>query len=101
MDFVEYCKKNIFEPLGMHNTYWRLEAIGNNTIAQLYENYSVIEHYTFTDYPNGGLRSTAEDMSYFLQAFANSGVSRKYQLLQPQTVKEMLTLQIPKLSDDT
>ncbi len=100
MSFNEYCKKYIFEPLGMDSTYWRLDEISSKIIVQPYEGTKSIEHYTFTDYPNGGLRSTVTDMSYFLQAFAHDGVSRNYQLLKPQTIKQILTLQVPKISED-
>ena len=68
VDFNTYCKQNIFNPLGMSNTYWRLDEI-TQTIVQPYDydegEYEAIEHYTFTDYPNGGLRSTGEDMFKF------------------------------------
>lgn len=103
MDFSNYCKENIFNPLGMTNTAWHLKDI-NQFIVQPYDYYSgqyeMIEHYTFTDYPNGGLRSTAIDMFKFLSAFVQDGQSNNYQLLKQSTIEAMTTLQIPSLSED-
>ncbi|MFT6356436.1 MAG: CubicO group peptidase (beta-lactamase class C family) [Saprospiraceae bacterium] len=103
MDFVDYCQQNIFNPLGMTNTNWRLEDI-SGTIVQPYDylngQFEEIEHYTLTDYPNGGLRSTARDMFTFLSAFAQNGMANNHQLLSPGTVEVMITPQIPNISYD-
>ncbi len=100
MDFNSYCKQNIFNPLGMTNTSWRLDEI-NQTIVQPYNfsggEYEPIQHYTFTDYPNGGLRSNANDMFKFLSAFVLNGNSNNYQLLKEITINEIITPQIPDI----
>jgi len=106
MDFNDYCKQNIFRPLGMTHTYWRLDEIEQNGafIVQPYEHgrweYEEIQHYTFTDYPNGGLRSTCTDLFFLLKAFINEGVSNGYQLLDTETVDQMVTPQIPVIDDE-
>lgn len=105
--FNDYCKENIFQPLGMSHTFWRLDEIAaaNLRIVQPYEYqggaHHVIEHYTFTDYPNGGLRSTARDMFSFLRALAMDGISNDHRLLKKDTVLKMRTPQIPALDPDT
>ena len=102
-DFNNYCKQNIFGPLGMTHTAWRLDEI-TSTIVTPYDYVSrsnqPIEHYTNTDYPNGGLRSTAVDMFRLLSAFVQDGVSQNHQLLSKSTIDQMTRLQIPALSDD-
>ncbi len=97
--FNEYCKTNIFTPLKMTKTAWRLDEI-NTTIVQPYEDDEKIEHYTFTDYPNGGLRSTTNDMFKFLSALVQGGTVGSFQLLKSATVKEMITPQIPSLDKE-
>ncbi len=103
MDFNDYCKQHIFNPLGMTNTAWHLADI-NQFIVQPYDYINgkneMIEQYTFTDYPNGGLRSTAGDMFKFLSAFVQNGQSNDYQLLKQSTIEAMITLQIPNLSEE-
>lgn len=98
MGFNEYCKANIFGPLDMGDTFWRLDEI-NQPIATPYDwangSHQPIQHYTFTDYPNGGLRSTARDLFKLLSTLAMGGSSSNVQLLQPATVAAMRTPQIP------
>ena len=102
LDFNDYCKQNIFTPLGMNNSHWRLDET-TETIVTPYERkfgkYKEIEHYTFTDYPNGGLRSNCRDLHTFLSTFALGGTQNGYQLLQTSTINEMITPQIPSLDN--
>ncbi|MCC5944728.1 MAG: beta-lactamase family protein [Bernardetiaceae bacterium] len=97
-EFNSYCKQNIFRPLGMNSTFWRLSEI-NQTIVTPYEGDEAIEHYTFTDYPNGGLRTTARDLFTFAKAFTQGGRTNDHQLLERTTIEQMLTLQIPSLDN--
>jgi len=102
-DFNTYCKQNIFNPLGMSNTYWRLDEISQTIVTPYnYENgqYEAIQHYTFTDYPNGGLRSTGTDLFKFLSAFTQGGQSNNYELLTQSTLNSMTSPQIPSLDNE-
>lgn len=100
MGFNAYCKQHIFTPLEMNNTFWRLDEINQN-IAVPYDyidgDWDFYDHYTFTDYPNGGLRSTAQDLHHFAQALTQGGSYNGHQLLKSTTVSEMLKPQIPQL----
>jgi len=61
-----------------------LEIIGINKkmIVRPYDEYlKPIEHYTFTDYPNGGLRTTAQDLFNLLSSYANNGVCEGHRVL--------------------
>ena len=81
-DFNTYCKNNIFKPLNMTNTHWELSEINKKMIVRPYDEYlKPIEHYTFTDYPNGGLRTTAQDLFNLLSSYANNGVCEGYRVL--------------------
>ena len=101
-DFNTYCRERIFAPLGMEETFWRLDEI-DGTIVRPYTysrgEYEVIVHYTFTDFPNGGLRSTTRDMHRLLTAFVDDGVANGHQLLDPSTVELMRTPQIPEIDE--
>lgn len=103
MDFNTYCKQNIFTPLGMTNTFWRLDEI-SQTIVTPYD-YSngrnrALANYTFTDYPNGGLRSTGRDLLKLINAFNNGGISNNHQLLKSSTVNAVLSSQIPSIDSE-
>ncbi len=86
--FDEYCKEHIFQPLGMTKTEWRLASTPQNELAIPYSDYITNSnpHYTFPDYPNGGLMSTAYDLSKFLSAIAIDGSFNGNIILSPQTV---------------
>ncbi len=101
MNFNAFCKQNLFIPLGMTNTFWRLDEI-NQTIVQPYDfdndgNNMAIEHYTFTDYPNGGLRSNVTDMFHFISGLAQKGTYNNVRFLEESTVDLMASSQIPQL----
>jgi CubicO group peptidase (beta-lactamase class C family) len=103
MGFNAYCKANIFEPLGMDDTFWRLDEISQPIATPYYfDNGSLqpIDHYTNTDYPNGGLRSTTRDLFKFLRILAQGGSDGNVQLLKAATVQAMMTPQIPDIDDE-
>jgi CubicO group peptidase (beta-lactamase class C family) len=93
--FDVYCKNQIFTPLGMTKTEWRL---ANTPIAELAIPYSrditnSNPHYTFPDYPNGGLRTTVLDLSKFLRTIIQNGTLNGVQILSSSSVATMKTLQ--------
>lgn len=94
--FPDYCKTHIFDPLGMTKTEWRLNLIPHEELAVPYSSDITAgsHHYTFPDYPNGGLRTTVLDMSRFLRAFMMDGTHAGVQVLSHATVSEMKTLQM-------
>lgn len=104
--FNAYCKKHIFDPLGMNDTYWSLEEAmqSGKVLVQPYEysrgDYDKVEHYTFTDYPNGGLRSSARDLARLMGVLAAGGSYDGHQLLKPSTVSAMQTPQIYNIDDE-
>ncbi len=100
-DFSEYCKENIFIPLGMKDTGWMLRDVDTNRVIFGYGSltndniiaYKKVKPFGIPDYPSGNLRTTLEDFSKFLSAFMNKGIYNNYQLLKPETVDLMLTPQ--------
>lgn len=103
LDFNDYCKQYIFQPLGMTRSFWHLSEIDTTTIVRPYRYkrraFQPLQHYTFTDYPNGGLRSNAIDLFHFCAAIAQGGNFNGTQILAPATINEMLKLQVPDLDE--
>jgi CubicO group peptidase (beta-lactamase class C family) len=95
MDFDVYCQNNIFQPLCMRSSSWRLNSLDTSSIAQPYDysngNFNPIGHYTFTDYPNGGLRTTTRDLTRFMLAYQQQGQFNGQRLLKATTIDQMLT----------
>lgn len=109
-----YCRKNIFEPLGMKDTYFNVPATKAARLATVYTedaNQKIIEWSpTFRNidptYPlitksyfsgGAGLSSTAFDYSIFLQMLLSKGSYNGKQILGRRTVELMLS---PQLADN-
>jgi CubicO group peptidase (beta-lactamase class C family) len=93
--FDVYCKNNIFTPLGMSKTEWRLANTPLSELAIPYseETTSGNPHYTFPDYPNGGLRTTVLDLSKFLRMVILNGSFNTTEILSQASMATMKTLQ--------
>ena len=55
-------------------------------------------HYGYSDYPSGQLRSTSRDLAKFMATFLNSGVYNGTRILNNSTVELMKTIQNPSIS---
>jgi len=97
--FHEYCDDNIFKPLGMTHTSFRLPDLPIDDVAYpyLFENGSFVKlpHYQLLHYPIGGLMTTVDDLSLFLIAHMNNGIYNGTRILQNETVTLMHTIQPP------
>jgi len=97
--FEEYCRKNIFEPLGMKNTSFEFENLNISRIAMPYVysrgEYYPLTYYSILDYPAGGLRTSVVDLSRFLIAHINGGVFEGTRILKERSVEEMHRVQYP------
>ena len=93
----EYAKQHIFRPLKMSNSGWSIADVNINDHAKLYKKQgdSVvgIQLYEGTTYPDGGVRTSVNDLSKFFICLLNDGEFEKTQLLKKKTVDEMLRFQ--------
>jgi len=121
MPFNQYCREQIFEPLGMKYTGWHINEIDSakHTIPHIYVNQEnrqmIVEQYSeffpgekefaigtniplclysFPNYPDGLLRTNVEELSYFLRAMMNEEVFNNHPLLKKSTIDEMLSFQV-------
>lgn len=115
----DYFRKNIFEPLGMKDTYFYIPQAKRNRLAMLYTEDK--EHHLikapelmkvnadfYRDYPNqdngtfysggGGLVSTAYDYAIFMQMLLNGGNYKGKHILSRHTVSLMTVNQIGDLT---
>jgi CubicO group peptidase (beta-lactamase class C family) len=100
----EYCRKNLFTPLGMNETSWFLRDFAQAHLAVPYEFASgtlrPIEHYGEAFYPAGQLRTSVTQLARFLAMIAGKGRLGPARVLQPATIDEMLRPQIPAVDTD-
>jgi CubicO group peptidase (beta-lactamase class C family) len=107
----EFFRKNIFEPLGMKDTYFNVPSSKWDRLATVYTedaNKSIIPwSHTFRnidpDYPKmtkryfsggAGLTSTAYDYAVFLQMLLNGGIYNGKRILSPRSVELMTSNQL-------
>lgn len=95
----DHSDTQIFAPLAMSNTAWHLADFTANELAMPYESFGSerVEwgQYGYPDYPNGQLRSSAQDLARFLAAWASGGILDGQRILEEATVAEALTVQVP------
>jgi len=107
MNLEDYLRKNLFDPLGMKDTYFNLPKEKANRLTAVYtEDASgkiIRWSHSFRnidpDYPlmkknylsgGAGLSSTAWDYAVFLQMLLNKGIYNGHRILSPRTV-ELIT----------
>jgi CubicO group peptidase (beta-lactamase class C family) len=107
----EFFRKNIFEPLGMKDTYFNVPSSKWNRLATVYtedsNNRIIPWSQTFRnidpDYPKmtkryfsggAGLTSTAYDYAVFLQMLLNGGIYNGKRILSPRSVELMTSNQL-------
>ena len=125
MSFEGYCRRHIFDPLGMACTGWSLASIDQTRHAIPYtyvppldsgesdehdfnlarfplaerpiERESYFAHclYSFPNFPDGGLRTTINDLGKFLRATIGQGALAGARILQQATVRDMLSPVLP------
>ena len=94
----DFCRAHIFNPLGMKRTSFRVQDFQAKEMAMPYdESLQPIGQYVESDYPDGNLRSTINDLSRFMRAFMNGGSLNGTRILKSTTVEEMKRIQYPNV----
>ncbi len=92
-----YTEDRIFRPLGMDSTHWRLQPRDLREGATLYLSQDgiavALQPYSITTWPDGGLRTSVDDLSKFFIALLGGGQANGVRILKKQSVDDMLRLQ--------
>ena len=92
-----FTREIIFKPLDMENTCWFLSEMDIAKHSKLYETRKFIKGwkeipiYGLTTYPDGGVRTTINDLSNYLLCIMNNGSFKGNSIIQKSRVLEMLT----------
>jgi CubicO group peptidase (beta-lactamase class C family) len=97
MEYADYIKKNILEPLGMKkSTYYESDIEKETDVATPYVSGANDEKVE-TRYPygqmiaDGGLMSNVVEMTKFVQMFINKGVVNDVRILSEDSIKTMIS----------
>ena len=111
MNLEDFLSKNIFQPLGMKDTYFNLPASKAGRLATVYTEDSLHHIIKWShefrhidpDYPTmnkhyfsggAGLSSTAFDYAIFMQMLLNGGIYNGHRILSKRTVEMMISGQL-------
>jgi CubicO group peptidase (beta-lactamase class C family) len=101
--FPTFCQDHIFGPLEMEQTSWHLAGLDESTVAMPYiwsnGDYRATGHYGYPDYPDGGLRTGAEQLARFMAMGMGGGELGLTRILDEDTFVEMMTVHYPDLDD--
>lgn len=93
----EYARQHIFRPLKMRNSGWSLAEVNKDNHTRLYkkEGDSIvpIPLYEGTTYPDGGVRTSVNELANFFVCLLNDGALGKTRILKKETVDAMLSFQ--------
>jgi len=106
VSLADYAKTNIFNPLKMDNTSWRLDDLDQNNIASRYswdeDDQVMVELplYSLSTWPDGGLRSSVNDLATYLSMVSNGGKTGNTRILLSESIDSMIPVD-PTNSDQT
>lgn len=92
----EYAKEKIFGPLGMKDTVWKLpkdkydSVIGRIDTAVSAKGFNSERNY-LSESGGGGLMSTVEDMTIFMQMILGGGTYKGIKIMSPASIELMRT----------
>lgn len=93
---ADYAKTHIFDALKMKNTSWRLNDLDVNNIATPYtwdeddKKLNALPLYSLSTWPDGGLRSSANDLATYLLMMLNKGEINNTRILSEDSVARMI-----------
>ena len=105
--FKEFMQTELFDPLGMNDTYWFLGDIPHENIARPHElpdkendltEPKIHKHYGYPDYPDGQVRTTASDYGRFLSLILNQGRINGEQFVKKELIDEFTSVQFPDVN---
>jgi CubicO group peptidase (beta-lactamase class C family) len=97
-------QQQLFGPLGMRNTSWKLSALPAAGVARPYKIVAgrarELPPTGYPDWPAGLLRTSARDFAQFLAMLTNQGKLAGHQYLRPDTLQAFLAPQPIVVSAD-
>ncbi len=93
MSLNAYSKKFLFGPLQLKRTGWLLRDIDTTQHARLYsrqgDTLTGVPWYGLVTYPDGGVRTSVNDLATILLSVINRGNWKRKQVLKPSSVQEL------------
>jgi len=102
-----YAAEQFFRPLRMRNTSWRLSDLPPSHVATPYawdahgDRHVPLPFYSLSTWPDGGVRSSANDLGRFLAMVIHGGELNGTRVLKRTSVRRMLSPLVGNRDDGT
>jgi CubicO group peptidase (beta-lactamase class C family) len=90
MNYCEYIKENIFNPLKMTNSSFVIDKGARDSMAKPYNKGVLGQEHFLRDLPAGSIISTASDMASFIKMVLLKGTYENSEILKENTLEQML-----------
>ena len=94
-DYANYMSTHLLKPLGMTHS-----ELAPSTRSKSYHHGKVVEALPMRDLPASGLNSSANDIANFMQMLFSDGKYAGKQILHPETLNKMYTVQNANMAMD-
>jgi CubicO group peptidase (beta-lactamase class C family) len=103
--FEKFCRDQIFTPLGMNETAWKLSELDLKHVAIPYSGnqssgFKPLGHFGFPTFPDGLLRTSAPQLARFMLMFMQFGELGATRILSQESVIKMRRVYFPDLDDE-
>ena len=89
-DFCEYVDQSILSPIGMQQSSFKRSAVVERLLSKGYRNGKEMEQVPLRDISAGSMYSNVNDLSRFMQMVFAGGNVGGHQILNRETIEEML-----------
>lgn len=102
--FDQYCNQNIFQPLCMENTSFKLSGFIDTTLIARPYSWDGSAYYDvgllgFPIYPAGLLRTSAPSLARFMKMYMQYGTLGSTTILDSSTISLMMSTQFPTVTN--
>lgn len=105
LSLEDYARKMIFKPLGMKSTTWSYKKSKLKNYSKLYHKdkngIRPIPLYHGVTYPDGGIRTSVEDLSKFYVCLLNDGIYNSKTILKKELAQELMRFQFTESNKPT
>ena len=74
------------------------DVCGEGGTGSSYSNLISYEHYGYSDYPSGQLRTTSNDLAKFMGSYINDGIYNEVRILESETIELIKTIHYPLIN---
>ncbi|MFP6896675.1 MAG: serine hydrolase domain-containing protein [Roseibacillus sp.] len=96
MDFQEFVRERIFDPLNMPLATFRPEGEARERLASGYRDGERVDYWNILQRPSGAVSTTPREMANYLRMYLNEGELDGVRLVKPESIDRMMEARTPR-----